>query len=131
MKKILFSLFIGGGMLALASCTKNYAVIPNQTVYAKIATSDWGAYSNGLTDTVNIYPQKGSNFGLNSDAVLVYLTFDGGSTYEQIPYVYNNVNYSYINNGSFIELFVQSADGTKPITAPAPLTAKVVLIPSN
>jgi len=131
MKKILFSLLIGGGVLALASCTKNYAVIPNQTVYADIKTSDWGAYSNGLTDTVNIYPKTGSNFGLNSDGILVYLTFDGGNTYEQIPYVYNNVNYSYINNGRFIELFVQSADGTKPITAPAPLTAKIVLVPSN
>ncbi len=131
MKKILFSLLIGGGVLALASCTKNYAVVPNQTVYADIKTSDWGAYSNGLTDTVMIYPQKGSNFGAGSDGILVYLTFDGGNTYEQIPYVFDNRNYSYVYDKGAIQLFVQSSDGTKPVTAPAPLTAKVILVPSN
>ena len=131
MKKILLIL-IGGIALVTASCTKQYNVVnPNQTVFADIASSNWGTANGGITDTVIINTQQIDNYFNKYGTVNVALTFDGGQTYEPIPYVYNNVNYSYINNGSFIELFVQSADGTKPITAPAPLTAKVVLIPSN
>jgi hypothetical protein len=130
MKKILFLLLIGSGLL-VASCTKNYAVVPNQTVYADLKSTDWGTANGGLTDTVLIQSQHGSNFGLSSDGILIYLSFDGGASYEQIPYVYDNVNYSYAYNGGAIELYAQSADGTKVIATPPASKAKIILVPSN
>ena len=131
MKKILFFALIGGALL-FASCTKHYTqVTPNQTVYADIKPSDWGTQTGGLTDTVVINTPEIDNYFNTHGAVIVALTFDNGVTYEPIPYVFDNINYSYIYTAGGIELFAQSADGTKAITTPEALTAKITLVPSN
>jgi len=132
MKKILLFLLIGGGLLMAASCTKRYdTVIPNQTVYKDIATTDWSTADTSKNYTTIIRPPVGGNFGLGSDGVLIYFTFDGGKTYEQIPEVYNNVSFTYTVTGNLITLYAQSANGAQTITPPIPLTAKIVLVPSN
>lgn len=116
----------------MVSCTKQYnQVTPNETVYADIKTSDWAANSTGLTDSVTINTPQIDNYFSNHGGVIVYFTFDGGQTYEQIPEVYNNVSFSYIYTSGGIILYAQSANGAQPITPPADLTAKVVLVPSN
>jgi hypothetical protein len=131
MKKILFLLLIGGGLL-VASCTKQYTqVVPNQTLYADLTPSDWTTADTSKTYTTDITPQQGGNFGASSDGVLVYFTFDGGKTYEQIPEVYNNVSFTYTNTAGHIVLYAQSANGAQAITAPIALTAKIILVPSN
>ena len=131
MKKILFLLAIGG-TLFIASCTKNYTqVTPNQTVYADIKPSDWGTANGGKTDTVVINQVPITSHFNTHGGVVVALTFDNGATYEPIPYVYNNVNYSYIYYQGGIELYAQSADGSQVITTPPALTAKIVLVDSE
>ncbi len=129
MKKILFLLLISGALLA-SSCTKNYAVVPNQTSYANIPSSEWATTDKGLNYTVDITPDKG-NFGLSSDGILIYLTIDGGKTYEQIPEVYNNISYTYTNDGGTITLFAQSANGGEIIPVPPALGVKIIVVPSN
>ncbi|SDT50392.1 hypothetical protein SAMN05216490_3772 [Mucilaginibacter mallensis] len=129
MKKILFLLLISGALLA-SSCTKNYAVVPNQTSYATLASTDWSTTDNGLNYTASITPAKG-NFGLSSDGILIYFTFDGGKSYEQIPEVYNNVSYTYTNDGGTITLYAQSANGAQTISVPPALGTKIVVVPSN
>jgi len=95
MKKLLFLLLISGGLL-VASCTKRYDVVqPNQTVYADLKTTDWTTTDTSKNYTSIITPQPGSSFGAGSNGILIYFTFDGGKTYEQIPETYNNVAYSY------------------------------------
>jgi len=130
MKKILFLLLISGALLA-TSCTKNYAVIPNQTIYANLTPSNWATTDTSKNYTTTISPQPGSNFGNSSSGVIIYFTFDGGKTYEQIPETYNNVSFSYTVTGGLITLYAQSANGAQPITAPVALTAKIILVPSS
>jgi hypothetical protein len=131
MKKILFLLVIGGALFT-ASCTKRYDVVqPNQTVYADIKTTDWGTANGGKTDTVLINTPQINSYFRDNGLVAISLTFDGGVTYEPIPYVFDNVNYSFIYGAGGIELYAQSADGTQVITTPPAVTAKITLIPAN
>lgn len=131
MKKILFLLVIGGALVT-ASCTKRYDVVqPNQTVYADVKSTDWGTANGGVTDTVLINAPQITNYIKDNGLVAVALTFDGGTSYEPIPYVYDNVNYSFVYGRGGLELYAQSADGTQVITTPPALTAKITLIPAN
>jgi len=131
MKKILFLLVIGGALIT-ASCTKQYnSVEPNQTVFANIASSNWGTANAGITDTVVINTPQIDGYFNKYGNVSVALTFDGGTTYEPIPYVYNNISYSYIYGVGGIELYAQSANGTQVITTPPASTAKIIFSPSN
>jgi len=131
MKKILFLLLIGGALFT-ASCTKRYEVVqPNVTVTAPIASSDWGTANGGLTDTVFITTNQISSYLRDNGLVAVALTFDQGNSYEPIPFVYNNVNFSYIYGKGGIILYAQSADGTQVIPVPAASVAKITLIPAN
>jgi len=131
MKKLLFLLLISGGLL-VASCTKRYDVVqPNQTVYADLKTTDWTTTDTSKNYTSIITPQPGSSFGAGSNGILIYFTFDGGKTYEQIPETYNNVAYSYTYTNGTIVLYAQSANGAQVIAAPPALTAKIVLVSSN
>jgi hypothetical protein len=129
MKKILFLLLISGALLA-SSCTKNYAVIPNQTTYYDLPSTGWTTTDKGLNYTATI-PAKGGNLGLEPDGILIYFSFDKRQSYEQIPEVYNNVSFTYTNDGNNITLYAQSANSGETIPAPIALTAKIVLIPSN
>jgi hypothetical protein len=132
MKKILFFLLVGGSALFVTSCTKQYnQVTPNETVYADIKTTDWAANKTGLTDSVVINTPQIDNYFTNHGGVIVYFTFDGGVSYEQIPEVYNNVSFSYIYTAGGIILYAQTSNGASAITPPSDLTAKIVLVPSN
>ena len=132
MKKILFFLLIGGSALFAASCTKQYnQVTPNETVFANIKTSDWSANKTGLTDSVVINTPQIDNYFTNHGGVIVYFTFDGGASYEQIPEVYNNLSFTYVYTSGGIILYAQTANGAQAVTAPDNLTAKIVLVPSN
>jgi hypothetical protein len=131
MKKILFLLIIGGALF-MASCTKQYTqVVPNQTAYADLASSDWTTTDNGLNYTTTITPPSGSDFGASSDGVLVYFSFDNGASYEQVPEVYNNVSFTCTINKGIITLYAQSANGAETIPVPEALKAKIILVPSN
>lgn len=131
MKKILLLLMISGALF-MASCTKQYnQVVPNQTVYADLAPSDWTTTDNGQNYTTTITPPSGSDFGASSDGVLVYFSFDNGATYEQIPEVYNNVSFTCTINKGIITLYAQSANGSETIPVPEALKAKIILVPSN
>ena len=131
MKKILLFFFIGSTLLA-ASCTKNYTeVTPNQTLTATLASSDWTTDDNGLNYTTTVTPPEKGAFGSSSDGILIYLPVDDGKTYEQVPEVYNNVSYTYTNDGGVITLFAQSANGAETIDVPPPLGVKIIVVPSN
>jgi len=130
MKKILFLLFLGGALF-MASCTKQYNTVPNQTVYYDLTSSQWTTSDTTKDYTVGLNSDVIDNYFNNHGAVLIYLTFDNGVSYEQIPEVYNNVSFTYTYTAGGIELYAQKSDGTKLSAAPDALTAKVVFVPSN
>jgi len=132
MKKFLFLLLISGGLLA-SSCTKQYnAVQPNQTLLADLTPTDWTTTDTGKNYTTFIKTPQITN-GINAqDGVLIYFTFNNGTSYEQIPEVYNNVSFTYTYTAGGIELYAQSANGAQALTAaPQALTAKIVLVDSQ
>jgi hypothetical protein len=132
MKKILYFLLIGAGLFAVSSCTKQYnEVNPNETVYANITPSNWATADTGKNYTTTINTPQIDSYFANHGGVLIYFSFDGGQTYEQIPETYNNVSFTYVYTAGGIELYAQSSNGAQVITAPAAFTAKIVLVPSN
>ena len=131
MKKILFLLVIGGALFT-ASCTKRYDVVqPNQHYTATVKPSDWTVTSDGKSDSVSLPAKQIGNYFNQNGAVLVYFTYDGGSTFEQIPEVYNNVSYSYYNDAGNLVLYSQNAGGTTPYLPTQDITVKLVLVAAN
>jgi hypothetical protein len=106
----------------------------NQTVYANLQPSNWTLYTdnNGSKSyqapiTVNILDNNFASIG----GIIVAISYDGGSTYEQLPEVYNNVSYSYTYNAGNVTLYAQSADGTAALQPTLPIKVKIILVDSN
>jgi len=130
MKKILFLLVIGGALFT-ASCTKRYdTVVPNKSVIYTVKTTDWSVTADGKSDSVSLSANQIGNYLTKNGAVLVYFSFFD-NVYEQIPEVYNNVSYSYYNDGGSLVLYSQNAGGTTPYLPTQDISVKLVLIPAS
>jgi hypothetical protein len=135
MKKIL-TIISFLGVLALSSCTKQYVspATTNQTVYANVATTDWTLYTDNTG--AKAYQAPISVSILSSDfsqvgGIIVAVSYDNGTTYEQLPEVYDNLSYSYTYNSGNVTLYAQSADGTTAIQPTLPIKVKIILVDSN
>jgi len=123
-------------LLALSSCTKQYIspATTNQTVYADVATNDWTPYTDnaGVKSyqapiDVNLISHDFAHIG----GIIVAISYDNGSTYEQLPEVYANVSYSYTYNAGNVTLYAQSADGSTAVQPTLPIKVKIILVDSN
>lgn len=131
MKKILLLLAISGALL-MASCTKQYnQVVPNQTALYNLPSTGWATTDTSKNYTISLTSPEIDDFFTANGAVVIYLSFDGGTTYEQVPEVYNNVSFTYTYTAGGIVLYAQSSTGTTAISPPIDCIAKVVLIPSQ
>jgi hypothetical protein len=135
MKKI-FTIISCVMLLALSSCTKQYVspATTNQTVYADVVTTDWTLYtdnngSKSYQAPINV-PMISHNFA-QIGGIIVAVSYDGGSTYEQLPEVYANISYSYTYNTGNVTLYAQSADGTTAVQPTLPIKVKIILVDSN
>ena len=123
-------------LLATASCTKQY-ISPgttNQTVYANVATTDWTAYTdnNGsMSYRVPINVNLISNNFAQIGGIIVAISYDNGSTYEQLPEVYANLSYSYTYNAGNVTLYAQNAIGSAAVQPTLPMIVKIILVDSN
>jgi hypothetical protein len=123
-------------LLAITSCTKQY-ISPgttNQTVYADIASTDWTAYTdtNGSKSfDASIDVSILSNNFTHIGGVIVAISYDGGTTYEQLPETYANVAYSYTYSAGNVSLYAQSADGSTAVQPTLPMKVKIILVDSN
>lgn len=135
MKRIL-TIFSCVVLLGLSSCTKQYVspATTNQTVYADVASTDWAPYTdnNGSKSyaapiTVNLIDQNFAQIG----GIIVAISYDGGSTYEQLPETYNGIAYSYTYNQGNVTLYAQSSDGTTAVQPSLPIKVKIILVDSN
>jgi hypothetical protein len=60
------------------------------------------------------------------------ISYDGGTTYEQLPEVFNNVSFSYTYNKGNVTIYAQTANALPPATAIAdPIKVKIILVDSN
>ena len=106
--------------LGLASCKKD--TIINQT-------------TPNRTIVLNVEPTvpEIDQFSLDNEAVLVYISYDNGATYLQMPFVYNVDAYSTVISKGKVEIDIQSSDyqATTPVKPTARVRVKVVLIAAD
>ena len=128
-------------MLSVSSCTKQYVspvVNQNKTLTVDITSADWVAYTDGKSYTVPINVPGLDDASAKYDGVVVSISYDGGSTYEQLPEVYNGLSFSYTYNGSGgsgnvgnVSIYAQSPDGGTAIKPTDPIKVKIVLVYSE
>lgn len=132
MKKLAL-LLICIASLGLASCKKDTIInqtTPNRTIVLNVPTTAWTLSSNGRTYyTVQNVPEI-DQFSLNNEAVLVYISYDNGTTYLQMPFVYEVDAYSTVISLGKVEIDIQSSDlqDRAPLKPTGTVKVKVVLI---
>ena len=123
-------------LLAATSCTKKYITPANITViYTIDGTTGWKVYTDSggnksyRSDLSDLPEQDG--FAQANGGVLVYISYDGGKSYEALGQVYNGISYTYISYEGQVSIFAQNANGT-PLAAPPSddIQVKVVLVDS-
>jgi hypothetical protein len=133
MKKLLF-LFLGLSVLGVSACrkaTQQYYTTPNQTVYYSVSNSSWTTKDGGYTYGASLSFVQGDIYQNKYDGVLVYVSYDNGTTYISVPQTYNGLSYSYSATNQKVILEVQSSNFNQIISNPGVLTVKLVLIPSK
>jgi hypothetical protein len=136
MKKLLSIVCCAMVLLAVSSCTKQYVNSnsnSNQTVYANLASTDWTAYTDpagvkSFQAPISV-PEITGNFNQNG-GIIVSISYDNGTTYEQLPEVYGNLSYSYTYNVGNVTLFAQTPDGVTPVQPTDPIKVKIILVNS-
>ncbi|MBV8391186.1 MAG: hypothetical protein JO080_15380 [Mucilaginibacter sp.] len=132
MKKLLSILCCAVVLLSVSSCTKKYITPnPNETIYADVATSQWSTYSDGKSYDVPINVPQLDGGSAQYGGVIVSVSYDGGTTYEQLPEVYNDLSFSYTYNAGNVTIYAQTSAGTLPAAAPDPIKVKIILVASN
>ncbi|KQC02470.1 hypothetical protein [Pedobacter sp. Hv1] len=135
MKKLAL-LLICIASLGLASCKKDTIInqtTPNRTIVLNVPTTAWTLSTNGRTYyTVQNVPEI-DQFSLNNEAVLVYISYDNGTTYLQMPFVYEVDAYSTVISLGKVEIDIQSSDlqNRTPIKPTGNVKVKVVLIAAD
>lgn len=130
MKKILSILFIAVIAIGLSSCKKTYITPnPNRTIIYDVPVSSWVLSTDGKSyySVLDDLPEIDSYFNENG-GVLVYFNFNQG-VYEQAPYTFNNVAYSYTHETGNIVLYAQTSNGVTPVK-PDAMKVKILLIDS-
>lgn len=119
--------------LGLASCKKDTIInqtTPNRTVVVNVATSAWTLSADGFTYYTTLNIPEIDQFSLDNEAVLVYISYDNGATYLQMPFVYNVEAYSTVISKGKVEIDIESSDfqNATPKKPTANVRVKVVLI---
>lgn len=121
--------------LGLASCKKDTIVqqgANNLTIIKYIEPSAWQASSDGFTLSASLIENRIDPRTFQNDAILVYISRNDGTFYEQLPFVYDVQAYSYTVSEGRIDIDIQSSDFQEAIPdRPTGRTrVKIVLIES-
>ena len=142
MKKIL-TLVCCTILLAATSCTKKYITPANRTVFFTVKggaapAGDWKPATTGSPAYVAILGDPTKNdlpelddFTQHNGAVLVYISYDNGDTYEAVPENYGGTSFSFVHSTKTITLTSQSPNGTTPVLPTDDILVKVVLVDSE
>ena len=122
--------------LGLASCKKDTIInqtTPNRTIVLNVAANAWTLSTNGLTYYTILNVPEIDQFSLDNEAVLVYISYDNGSSYLQMPFVYDVDAYSTVISKGKVEIDIQSSDNqaTTPIKPTVNVRVKIVLIAAD
>ena len=129
-KKLIGACLLLATLFAFPACKKEYYSTVNQAFSAiyTIQSGDWKPITgaNGYATSLNV-PELTKDF-VGDGAVLVYLSFDAGTTYEAIPEVFNGIAYGTYHGKGYVGIDLRRVDGG-PVTAPGGgIKAKVILV---
>ncbi|HTM98744.1 MAG TPA: hypothetical protein VL088_08390 [Pedobacter sp.] len=122
--------------LGLASCKKDTIInqtTPNRTVVVNVATNAWTLSGDGFTYSAVLNIPEIDQYSLDNEAVLVYISYDNGATYLQLPFVYNVEAYSTVLSKGKVQIDIESSDfqNATPKKPTSTVRVKVVLIAAD
>ncbi|MCX2575815.1 hypothetical protein [Pedobacter sandarakinus] len=119
--------------LGLASCKKEVLVQNNNTILTvvkDISSNSWILSNDAKTYSANISIPEIDQYHVDNEGTLVYISYNNGTSYIAVPFVYNVDAYSFeVYNGG-VSIDIQSADyqATTPIKPTSTVRVKVVLV---
>jgi hypothetical protein len=119
--------------LGLASCKKDTIVQPGNailTVVKDISTNAWVLSNDGKTFSANITVPEIDQYHIDNEGTLVYISYNSGTSYIALPFVYNVDAYSFEVYKGGVSIDVQSSDyqATTPIKPTSTVRVKIVLV---
>jgi len=122
--------------LGLASCKKDTIInqtTANRTVVVNVATNAWTLSGDGFTYSAVLNIPEIDQYSLDNEAVLVYISYDNGATYLQLPFVYNVEAYSTVLSKGKVQIDIESSDfqNATPKKPTSTVRVKVVLIAAD
>lgn len=135
MKKLVL-LLLCVATLGLVSCKKDTIInqtTPNITIVRDITPSQWVLSSDGLTFSAEIRNNLIDQFHIDNEGTLVYISYNNGQSYIQLPFVYNIDAYSYevYDGGLLVEIQSSDFQDREPIRPNSNVRIKIVLIASE
>ena len=128
------SIFLVLAALPFAACKKEITEV-RQVDQAFSATytlnaGGWTTSNGGQSYSTSLTVPELDDLILNDGAVIVYLSFDNGVSFEALPEVFDGIAYGSIHEIGLITIDLQASDGSGAvISAPSgTILAKVVLI---
>src|ERR1700712_125916 len=113
---------LGLAVLLFSSCKKEITQIQqvNQVFSAtySLTSTSWTTSDNNLSFFTNLNVPELDQGIVQGGGVLVYLSFDNGTTYEALPEVFNGISYGAIHVKGSVTIDLHAVDGSA-ITAPA------------
>ena len=120
--------------LGLASCKKEVLVNPQNIVVVRdISPNQWSLNNNGETYSANLSIADIDQYHVDNEGTLVYISYNNGSSYIQMPFVYNVDAYSYEVYDGGIQVDIESSDlqNRNPVRPTSSVRIKIVLIATN
>jgi hypothetical protein len=135
MKKLTL-LLICIASLGLASCKKDTIVnqtTPNITIIRDVSPSQWVLSANSQTYSVDLNIGAIDQYHIDNEGTLVYISYNDGKSYIQLPFVYNIDAYSFEVYPGGLSIDIQSSDlqNRAPIKPTSNVRIKVVLVASE
>ncbi len=119
------------GAVVMSGCTKTNEVNQAFSAIYTLKADGWGTADNGLSYSTSLSIPELTNDIQTNGGVLVYLSFDNGTTYEAIPEVFDNISYGALHITGTVYLDLHDITGANVVPPSGDILAKVVLISAH
>lgn len=120
--------------LGLASCKKETLVGPQNIVIVRdISPNQWALINNGETYSMNLSVGEIDQYHIDNEGTLVYISYNNGASYTQLPFVYNVDAYSYLvyNGGLSIDIESPDRQSRGPNRPTSNVRVKIILVSTD
>jgi len=118
-------------VVTLGSCKKEVTQVVDQAFSAtySVDASKWTTSDGGKTYTVNLNVPEIDDVIVGDGAVLAYVSFDNGATFEALPEVFDGVAYGAYHQKGTLSVDLTDPAGVGTVTPPTgTVLIKVVIV---